>query len=135
MQSSSEDNIKSLEDSKSDFDLLEEFMGFKGKALKDLDEAKLDLEKRAAQIQELATKTSEQFGGAIKINSDLKGKITFLQDLISSLSKKNEELERTNKELHEQKEENTALNNDLKIPESNSKLSWNQLFDIQKLFR
>ncbi len=114
MQSSSEDSTKSLEDSKSDFDLLEEFMGFKGKALKDLDEAKLDLEKRAAQIQELATKTSEQFGGAIKINTDLKEKITFLQDLISSLSRKNEELEQSNKELKIQKDENTKLTKDLR---------------------
>jgi len=113
LQPSSEDNV-SIEDSKSDFDTLEEFMGFKGKALKDLDNAKLDLEKRAAQIQELATKTSEQFGGAIKINSDLKGKITFLQDLISSLSKKNEELEQSNKQLQKQKEENLKLTKDLR---------------------
>src|SRR3989304_4060939 len=95
-------------------DILEEFMGFKGKALKDLDAAKSELEKRAAQIQELATKTSEQFGGAIKINSDLKGKITFLQDLISSLSRKNEELEQANKELQKQKEENVKLTKDLR---------------------
>jgi len=114
LQSSSEDNSKSLEDSKSDFDLLEEFIGFKGKALKDLDKAKSDLEKRAAQIQELATKTSEQFGGAIKINIDLKEKITFLQDLISSLSRKNEELEQSNRQLKKQKEENTKLTKDLR---------------------
>ena len=97
MQSSSEEDVSSVsENTKSDFETLEEFMGFKGKALKDLDTAKSELEKRAAQIQELASKTSEQFGGAIKINSELKGKINFLQDLISSLSKKNEELERAN---------------------------------------
>jgi hypothetical protein len=87
LESSSKDNV-SIGDSESDFDTLEEFMGFKGKALKDLDNAKLDLEKRASQIKELATKTSEQFGGAIKINSDLKGKVNFLQDLISSINKK-----------------------------------------------
>lgn len=104
----------SSEDTKTDFDTLEEFLGFKGKALKDLDTAKSELEKRAAQIKELATKTSEQFGGAIKINSDLKGKIIFLQDLISSLSKKNDELEKTNKELKIQKEENTKLTIDLR---------------------
>ncbi len=114
MQSSSEDNIKSLEDSKSDFNSLEEFMGFKGKAIKDLDKAKSDLKKRAAQIQELATKTSEQFGGAIKINADLKDKITFLQDLISSLSRKNEELEQTNRQLKKQKDENSKLTIDLR---------------------
>ena len=114
MESSSEDNITSLEDSKSDFDLLEEFMGFKGKALKDLDNAKLDLEERAAQIQELATKTSEQFGGAIKINTDLKEKITFLQDLISSLSRKNDELEQSNQQLQKQKDENSKLTIDLR---------------------
>ena len=114
MQSSSEEDVSGSENTKSDFETLEEFMGFKGKALKDLDIAKEELEKRAAQIQELATKTSEQFGGAIKINSDLKGKITFLQDLISSLSKKNEELERANKELQRQKDDNTKLNTDLK---------------------
>ena len=113
MQSSSKEDISS-EDSKSDFEALEEFMGFKGKALKDLDAAKSELEKRAAQIQELATKTSEQFGGAIKINSDLKGKITFLQDLISSLSRKNEELEQTNNVLQKQKEENVKLTKDLR---------------------
>jgi len=114
LQSSSGENISSSDDSKSDFETLEEFMGFKGKALKDLDAAKSELEKRAAQIQELATKTSEQFGGAIKINSDLKGKITFLQDLISSLSRKNEELEQANKELQKQKEENVKLTKDLR---------------------
>ena len=114
MESSSEDNITSLEDSKSDFDSLEKFMGFKGKALKDLDNAKLDLEKRAAQIQELATKTSEQFGGAIKINTDLKEKITFLQDLIFSLSRKNDDLEQSNQQLQKQKVENTNLTNDLR---------------------
>jgi len=114
LESSSEDNITSLEDSKSDFDLLEEFMGFKGKALKDLDNAKLDLEERAAQIQELATKTSEQFGGAIKINTDLKEKITFLQDLISSLSRKNDELEQSNQQLQKQKDENSKLTIDLR---------------------
>ena len=114
MQSSSEEDVSLSESTKSDFEALEEFMGFKGKALKDLDTAKSELEKRAAQIQELATKTSEQFGGAIKINSDLKGKITFLQDLISSLSKKNEELERANKILQKQKDENTRLNADLR---------------------
>ena len=113
MQSSSEDNIP-LEESKSDFDQLEDFMGFRGKAIKDLDAAKEDLEKRAAQIQELASKTSEQFGGAIKINSDLKGKITFLQDLISSLTRKNEELEQANRRLEIQKEENTKLTKDLR---------------------
>jgi len=63
LQSSNEENISTSEYSKSDFETLEEFMGFKGKALKDLDAAKSELEKRAAQIQELATKTSEQFGG------------------------------------------------------------------------
>ncbi len=114
LQSSSEENTSLSVDSKSDFETLEEFMGFKGKALKDLDAAKLELEKRAAQIQELATKTSEQFGGAIKINADLKGKITFLQDLISSLSRKNEELEQANKELQKHKEENVKLTKDLR---------------------
>jgi signal transduction histidine kinase len=114
LQSSSEEDISSSEDPKSDFETLEEFMGFKGKALKDLDAAKSELEKRAAQIQELATKTSEQFGGAIKINSDLKGKIIFLQDLISSLSRKNEELEQANKDLQKHKEENVKLTKDLR---------------------
>lgn len=114
MQSSSEENFTTSEDLKSDFEKLEEFMGFKGKALKDLDVAKEELEKRASQIKELATKTSEQFGGAIKINSDLKGKITFLQDLISSLSKKNEELENANIKLQKQKEENDKLTKDLR---------------------
>ena len=114
MQSSGKEDLSVNENSKSDFETLEEFMGFKGKALKDLDAAKLELEKRAAQIQELATKTTEQFGGAIKINSDLKGKITFLQDLISSLSKKNEELEQANIGLQKQKEENAKLTKDLR---------------------
>lgn len=104
----------SSEDTKADFDTIEEFLGFKGKALKDLDTAKIELENRAVQIKELATKTSEQFGGAIKINSDLKGKIDFLQELISSLSKKNDELEKTNKELKKQKEENSKLTIDLR---------------------
>jgi len=114
LQPSSEEDVSLSENTKSDFETLDEFIGFKGKALKDLDTAKLELEKRAAQIQELATKTSEQFGGTIKINSDLKEKITFLQELISSVSKKNEDLERANKELQMQKDENAKLNKDLR---------------------
>ena len=51
MQPSSEEDVSLSDNTKSDFETLDEFIGFKGKALKDLDTAKLELEKRAAQIQ------------------------------------------------------------------------------------
>ncbi len=83
----------------------EEFTGFADKAFEDLDRAKAELEEKANQIKELATRSSEQFGGAIKVNSDLKNKVNFLQELISSINAKNAELEKANRQLQIQKVE------------------------------
>ena len=48
------------------------------------------------------------------MSTDVKEKINFLQELASSLSKKNEELERKNKQLEKQKHENNQLNQSLR---------------------
>jgi signal transduction histidine kinase len=92
----------------------EEFTGFADKAFEDLDRAKAELEEKANQIKELATRSSEQFGGAIKVNSDLKNKVNFLQELISSINAKNAELEKANRQLQIQKAETEKLSLDLR---------------------
>ncbi len=111
MQPSTEKKVSSPEGKISDF---EDFSGFAEKAFADLDKAKLELEEKANQIKELASKSSEQFGGAIKVNSDLKSKVDFLQELISSINEKNNELEKTNKQLQYQKVETEKLSQDLR---------------------
>jgi two-component system sensor histidine kinase HydH len=50
----------------------------------------------------------------MRVNSELKEKIDFLQDLATNLSVKNEELEKKNKDLEIQKAENTKLESDLR---------------------
>jgi len=111
LQSTEEKKVSPPEGKITDF---EEFTGFADRAFEDLDKAKAELEEKANQIKDLATKSSEQFGGAIKMNADLKSKVVFMQELISSLNAKNAELETTNKELQKQKAENDKLNSDLR---------------------
>ena len=111
MQPSTERKVSSPEGKITDF---EDFSGFADKAFADLDKAKLELEEKANQIKELASKSSEQFGGAIKVNSDLKSKVNFLQELISSINEKNNELEKANKQLQYQKTETEKLSIDLR---------------------
>ena len=110
MQTSS-DKKKSLEGELSEF---EEFSNFTDKAFDELDQAKVELEDKAVQIKEIASKSSEQFTGAIKMNSALKKKTDFLQELTSSLNTRNAELEKINKELQKQKIENGNLTSDLR---------------------
>lgn len=111
LQPSSEKKLSSPEGKITDF---EEFSGFTDKAFADLNKAKAELEEKANQIKALAEQSSQQFGGAIKMNSDLKTKVDFLQELISSLNGKNAELEKTNKELQIQKAETEKLSIDLR---------------------
>jgi len=107
----SERKLSSPEGKISEF---EEFTGFAEKAFADLDRAKAELEEKANQIKELATRSSEQFGGAIKVNSDLKNKVNFLQELISAINTKNAELEKANRFLQIQKAETEKLSLDLR---------------------
>ena len=110
MQTSS-DKKKSLEGEISEF---EEFSNFTDKAFEELDQAKVELEDKAVQIKKIASKSSEQFTGAIEMNSALKKKTDFLQELTSSLNTRNAELENMNKELQKQKTENGKLTSDLR---------------------
>jgi len=107
----SSDKKKSLEGELSEF---EEFSNFTDKAFDELDQAKVELEDKAVQIKEIASKSSEQFTGAIKMNSALKKKTDFLQELASSLNTRNAELEKMNNELQKQKTENGNLTSDLR---------------------
>ena len=50
----------------------------------------------------------------LKVNSDLKSKVNFLQELISSINEKNNELEKANKQLQYQKVETEKLSIDLR---------------------
>jgi two-component system sensor histidine kinase HydH len=92
----------------------EEFSGFTGKTIGELDKAKTELEKRERQLQDLATQSNSRFNELLKANTELKGKIEFLQDLATNLSIRNGELEKKNVELEKQKIENNKLAVDLK---------------------
>ena len=92
----------------------EKFGGLTGKTLDELGSAKHELEEREAQIKELAMQSSARFSELMHVNSDLKSKIEFLQDLTSNLSMRNEELEKKNQELEKQKSENAKLEADLR---------------------
>ena len=73
------------------------------KAHYDLGIAKSEMEEKEKIIKDLASKSSEIFDQERKTSKDVKDKIIFLQELASALSKNNEELEKKNKELEEQK--------------------------------
>lgn len=92
----------------------EKFGGLAGKTLDELGNAKHEIEEREVQIRELALQSSARFTEIMRVNSDLKGKIEFLQDLTANLSLRNEELEKKNRELEIQKAENTKLESDLR---------------------
>lgn len=92
----------------------EKFGGLAGKTLDELGSAKHELEEREVQIRELAMQSSARFTEIMRVNSELKGKIEFLQDLTANLSLRNEELEKKNRELEIQKTENTKLESDLR---------------------
>ncbi len=92
----------------------EKFTGLTGKTIDELDQARIALEERGNQLRELAIQSSTKFNEIMRVNSELKGKIEFLQDLATNLSLKNEELEKKNQELERQKADNSKLAVDLK---------------------
>lgn len=92
----------------------EKFTGLTGKTIDELDQARIALEERGNQLRELAIQSTTKFNEIMRVNSELKGKIEFLQDLATNLSLKNEELEKKNQELERQKADNSKLAVDLK---------------------
>lgn len=92
----------------------EKFSGLTGKTITELDQVKMEVEKRGSQLQELANQSNARFNEIMKMNLELKEKIEFLQDLTTNLSIRNEELEKHNQELEKQKIENNKLAIDLK---------------------
>ncbi len=84
------------------------------KAFYDLGLAKSEMEEKEKLIKELAQQSSERFNQEIKVSAEVKERIIFLQELASSLSKKNEDLERKIKQLEQQKAENNQLTIDLR---------------------
>jgi two-component system sensor histidine kinase HydH len=92
----------------------EKFPELTGKAISDLDQARNYLEERGNQIKELANQSSTKFNELMKVNTELKEKIDFLQSLATTLSLRNEDLEKKNQNLEKQKVENDILAKDLK---------------------
>jgi two-component system sensor histidine kinase HydH len=92
----------------------EKFLGLTGKTTTELDQAKVEVEERGNQLQELANQSNARFNEVMKMNLGLKEKIEFLQNLTTNLSIRNEELEKHNQELEKQKIENSKLSIDLK---------------------
>jgi two-component system sensor histidine kinase HydH len=84
------------------------------KAYYDLGIAKSEMEEKENLIKNLASQSTEIFNQEKKTSKDVKDKIIFLQELASSLSKKNEELEKRNKSLEEQELQNSKLTEDLR---------------------
>lgn len=84
------------------------------RAFYDLGLAKTEMDEKESLIKELAKQSTERFNQEIKISADVKYKIVFLQELASSLSKKNEDLEKKIKQLEIQKAENAKMTIDLR---------------------
>ena len=90
------------------------------KTYEELEQTKSELEQtksklnKTNQTKKLESSPNKQFERTTKINSELKEKIIFLQNLTASLNARNEELETANRKLYAQKTENNKLTLDLR---------------------
>lgn len=74
-----------------------------GRAFKELDATKIELQEKEKLLNQLASESMEKIKELSKINHDLQDKVGFLLDLSASMNKKNDELVKSNHELEQQK--------------------------------
>ena len=83
--------------------LIEDLNTLTGRAFKELDATKTELQEKEKLLNQLASESMEKIKELSKINHDLQDKVGFLLDLSASMNKKNDELVKSNHELEQQK--------------------------------
>ncbi|MDE1763466.1 MAG: GHKL domain-containing protein [Thaumarchaeota archaeon] len=83
--------------------LVEDLGALTGRAFKELDATKTELQEKEKLLNQLASESMEKIKELSKINHDLQDKVGFLLDMSASMNKKNDELVKSNHELEQQK--------------------------------
>lgn len=83
--------------------LVEDLSTLTGRAFKELDATKTELQEKEKLLNQLASESMEKIKELSKINHDLQDKVGFLLDLSASMNKKNDELAKSNRDLEQQK--------------------------------
>jgi len=83
-------------------------------AFKELEMAKHDIRDKESELKEIAEISSSKMNAAIKINSDLQGKIDLLQNLSTRLEEQNQDLFRRNEELKIKEKSYNNMNKELR---------------------
>ncbi|HJW19833.1 MAG TPA: ATP-binding protein [Candidatus Nitrosotalea sp.] len=94
--------------------LLEDLSTLTGKAFKELDATRHELQEKEHRLTNIANESMEKIKELSTINHDLQDKVGFLLDISASLNKKNDELIRSNLELEKQKFHYDQMTRDLK---------------------
>ncbi len=94
--------------------LLEDLSTLTGKAFKELDATRHELQEKEQRLTNIANESMEKIKELSTINHDLQDKVGFLLDISASLNKKNDELIRSNLELEKQKFHYDQMTRDLK---------------------
>ncbi|MDE1765488.1 MAG: GHKL domain-containing protein [Thaumarchaeota archaeon] len=94
--------------------LVEDLSTLTGRAFKELDATKTELQEKEKLLNQLASESMEKIKDLSKINHDLQDKVGFLLDLSASMNKKNDELVKSNRELEQQKFHYNKMTTELK---------------------
>ena len=94
--------------------LVEDLSTLTGRAFKELDFTKTELQEKEKLLNQLAAESMEKIKELSNINHDLQDKVGFLLDLSASLNKKNDELTKSNRDLEQQKFHYNKMTEELK---------------------
>jgi signal transduction histidine kinase len=94
--------------------LVEDLSVLTGKAFKELDATRYELQEKERLLTNIANESMEKIKELSTINHDLQDKVGFLLDISASLNKKNDELIRSNLDLEKQKFHYDQMTRDLK---------------------
>ena len=94
--------------------LIEDLSTLTGRAFKELDATKTELQEKEKLLNQLASESVEKIKELSKINHDLQDKVGFLLDLSASLNKKNDDLAKSNRDLEQQKSHYNKMTIELK---------------------
>ncbi|MGI0102713.1 MAG: ATP-binding protein [Nitrosotalea sp.] len=94
--------------------LVEDLSTLTGRAFKELDSTKTELQEKEKLLNHLASESVEKIKELSNINHDLQDKVGFLLDLSASLNKKNDELVKSNHDLEQQKFQYNKMTVELK---------------------
>lgn len=94
--------------------LVEDLSTLTGRAFRELDFTKTELQEKEKLLNQLAAESMEKIKELSNINHDLQDKVGFLLDLSASLNKKNDELTKSNRDLEQQKSHYNKMTEELK---------------------